>query len=178
MPPRSNNKKKGRGKGEKKTKVQKQREKDNKNPEVQRMLNGLKADGCRIIFKEDGSTIVLHPCMNPDADKRAFSDRGLLNMEDRRIIVDNYIHNYEDDLRKGVYEGTKVITSNLACQHLGPMLCEAFLEEEIQTDMLCFLSKCNKKLCSVVKQKGALSPEYQKLPSMVSLVIHCHFVYN
>jgi len=171
MPPRSNNKKKGRNKSEKKTKVQKQREKDNKNPEVQRMLNGLKADGCRIIFKEDGSTLVLHPCMNPDSDQRAFSDRSLINMEDRRVIVDNYIYNYEDDLRMGIYEGTKVICSNLACQHLGPMLCEALLEGEIQTDLLSFLSKCNKKLCSVVKNGGALTPEYQKLPATVSLIL-------
>jgi len=111
------------------------------------------------------------------ADQRIWKDRSLIKIEDRELIVNNYIHNYEDDLRMGLYEGTKVICSNLACQYFGPILCKSLLEGGIQTDILCFLSKCNKKLCSVVKkQNGALAPEYQKLPFTVSQ--NCYFVYT
>ena len=170
MPPR-NNKKKGRGKGEKKTKVQKKIEKEGKCAKVQEMYRQLKADGCRIEFSEDGSTLILHPCLYKGADQRIWKDRSLIKMKDRELIVNNYIHNYEDDLRMGVYEGTKVICSNLACQYFGPILCKSLLDGEILTDILCFLSKCNKKLCSVVKHNGALAPEYQKLPFTVSLIL-------
>ena len=166
MPPRSNNKKKGRNnKGEKKTKVQKKIEKESNNPSVKEMYRQLKADGCRISFGENGATRISHPCMTPDADMRLFSDRSLINMKDRRKIVDNYIHNYEDDLRQGVYEGTSVIGQNLVCPHLGPMLCEALLDNDVHIDMLRFLEKADKKMSAFVK--CVVSSELQTMSFLV-----------
>ena len=166
MPPRSNNKKKGRNKSEKKTKVQKKIEKESNNPSVKEMYRQLKADGCRISFGEDGATQIYHPCMTPGADMRLFSDRSLINMKDRRKIVDNYIHNYEDDLRQGVYEGTSVIGQNLVCPHLGQMLCEALLDNEVHIDMLRFLGKADKKMSAFVV-KSVVSSELQKMSFLV-----------
>jgi hypothetical protein len=147
-----NNKKKGRNnKGDKKTKVQKKIEKESNNPRVKEMYRQLKADGCRISFGENGATRISHPCMTPDADMRVFSDRGLTNMKDRRLIVSNYIHNYEEDLRQGVFEGTSVIAKNLVCEHLGSILCDALLEKDIHIDILRFLEKADKKMSAFVK---------------------------
>jgi len=54
-----------------------------------------------IEFSEDGSTLILHPCLYKGADQRIWKDRSLIKIEDRELIVNNYIHNYEDDLRMG-----------------------------------------------------------------------------
>lgn len=163
MPPRSNNKKKGRNnKGEKKTKVQKKIEKESNNPNVKEMYRQLKADGCRTEFTDDGKILILHPCMKPDADTRVFSDRSLINLEDRRVIVQHYIHNYEEDLRQGVYEGTSIIANNLACEHIGVILRDSLLEKDIHHDLLRFLNQSNKNLSTITK-KGAVTPNYQMI---------------
>ena len=73
--------------------------------------------------------------------------------------------NYEDDLRQGVYEGTSVIGQNLVCPHLGPMLCEALLDNDVHIDMLRFLEKADKKMSAFVK--CVVSSELQTMSFLV-----------
>ena len=128
----------------------------------------LKRDGCTVECKDDGSTIIRHPCMHPGADTRKLCDRSLLTDEEKRMIIPNYIHNYEQDLLDGVYEGTFVIVQNLSCPHFGELLCEALMEIDIPNAILRFLGQCEGQL--TVRLGGGVkditSGERNKLPHL------------
>ena len=77
------------------------------------MMRQLKAEGCRIEFMDDGSVHILHPQMRPDVGSEQYSKRELWNDKEKGMIVDNYVHNFAQELRDGDLDGTTVIADNL-----------------------------------------------------------------
>jgi hypothetical protein len=59
------------------------------------------------------------------------------------MVVDNYVHNFAQELRDGNFEGTKVIGDNLHCPHLGSRLSDALFKEDIHIAVLDFLKQCD-----------------------------------
>ena len=166
-------KKKARGKERKARTLAR---KDEDTPQVQEMVRQLRKDGCIVSFDEKGAMLMRHPCMNGMNDlnmmadsmlmKKLGHDRSYLNDKEKQEFVSNYIHNYADDLRGGIFEGTNVIIQNLACSHLGPLLCEALVERGIHDVMLQFLSHCEGKLSLRFGGKDITSGQRDIIPRL------------
>ncbi len=155
------NKRKGRRGKQRKddNKKMSHRDRDMKEAETEgtatwQMIRELKADGFRCEFKDDGAFVALHPRVRPDLTADEVSNRALWNDKEKVSVVNNYIHNFAQEIRDGNFEGTTVIDRNLACPHLGSKLSEALFKEDIHIAMLDFLDQCNGRLS--VALKGAV----------------------
>ncbi len=130
---------------------------------IWQMIRDLKADGFRCFFQDDGAFVGLHPRMRPDLTSDEVSNRALWDEEEKVSVVNNYIHNFAQEIRDGDLEGTKVITDNLSCPHLGSKLSEALFKEDIHIAMLDFLVQCEGHLS--VALRGAVG-ERANIPSL------------
>jgi hypothetical protein len=130
---------------------------------IWKMIRDLKTDGFRCFFKDDGAFVALHPRARPDLTADEVSNRALWDEEEKVSVVNNYIHNFAQEVRDGDFEGTKVIAGNLSCPHLGSKLSEALFKEDIHIAMLDFLGKCDGHLS--VALKGAVG-ERANIPSL------------
>lgn len=127
------------------------------------MMRQMMAEGCRVEFSDDGAVLLMHPMFFPGCPQDELTNRELWCDKTRSAIVDNYVHNFAQELRNGDLEGTTVITDNLACPHLGSKLSEALFKEDIHISMLDFLEQCEGHLS--VALKGAVG-ERADIPSL------------
>ena len=103
------------------------------------------------------------------------SNRALWNDEEKVSVVGNYVHNFAQELRNGDLGGTKVITDNLSCPHLGSKLSEALFKADIHIAMLDFLVQCEGHLS--VALKGAVG-ERANIPSLWVDILTMMVEYN
>ena len=162
------NKRKGRRGNGKQRKDDKKIHRDRKESETEgtaswKLVRGLKKDGFRCEWRDDGAFLALHPRARPDIPSDEVSNRALWDDREIGLVVDNYVHNFAQELRDGNFEGTNVIGNNLHCPHLGSRLSDALFKEEIHIAMLDFLAKCDGLLS--VALKGAVG-ERVSIPSM------------
>ena len=138
------------------------------------LMRHFKADGCRVEFGDDGSVVVLHPCMKPDDESgEKLSNRALWDDKEKSIVVGHYVHNFEQGLRDGDLEGTTVIARNLSCPHLKSKLSEALFEADIHYAILDFLGHCHGRLSAALQ--GAVG-ERETIPrlwlDMLGMMVH------
>ena len=134
----------------------------------------LKREGCRVEFPDDGSMQMYHPCCAPGVDPLKLQVRAFMDTAEKQKLAENYIHNYADDLRDGIYEGTDALAVNLACDHVGPLLSKLLIEKGSHKHVLHFLSQCEKKLA--IALKGPVHGDRNKMPhqwmDVLTLIIH------
>src|SRR5210317_2088778 len=106
------NKRKGRRGKQRKddNKKMSHRDRDMKEAETEgtatwRWIRELKADGFRCEFKDDGAFVALHPRVRPDLTADEVSNRALWNDEEKGEVVNNYIHNFAQEIRNEDFEG-------------------------------------------------------------------------
>ncbi|KAL7458036.1 hypothetical protein ACHAWC_009537 [Mediolabrus comicus] len=162
------NKRKGRRGNGKQRKDDKKIHRDRKECETEgtaswKFVQELKAEGFRCEWRDDGAFLALHPRVRPDIASDEVSDRELWNDEEKDKVVNNYIHNFAQEIRDGNFEGTNVIGCNLHCPHLGSKLSDALFKEDIHIAILDFLSKCDGRLS--IALKGAVG-ERATIPSI------------
>ena len=153
------NKRKGRRGNGKQRKDDKKIHSDGKSAEypspkeISEIIRESKTQGCRVVRTVDGGIQVRHPVTMFGENER-LTNRELWNEEEKGLVVDNYIHNFAQELRDGNFEGTKVIGVNLLCPHLRLKLIDALFKEDIHVAILDFLGKCDGRLS--VALKGAV----------------------